>query len=95
MTLLHYLSTSVPGDWVLVYEVGSGTGQRTAQMFNLQRYQVIGITSWVKILDFDSAEAEHTRKIVFRLQRHGIGSHEHYHGRQLQACYRWDWKINI
>ncbi|KAL3767054.1 hypothetical protein ACHAWU_004552 [Discostella pseudostelligera] len=59
----HYLSTSVgagiakPGDWVLVYGVGSGTGQWTAQMFNLQGYRVIGITSRVKILDFDSTEA--------------------------------------
>lgn len=58
----HYLSTSVgvgiaqPGDWVMVYGVGSGTGQWTAQKFNLQGYRVIGITSRAKVLEFNSAE---------------------------------------
>mmetsp|Transcript_10806 Transcript_10806/g.23519 ORF Transcript_10806/g.23519 Transcript_10806/m.23519 type:complete len:350 (+) Transcript_10806:116-1165(+) len=51
----HYLSSSVgaglarPGDWVLVYGVGSGTGQWTAQMCNLRGYRVIGTTSHAKL----------------------------------------------
>ena len=51
----HYLSSSVgagivnPGDWVLVYGVGSGTGQWTAQMCKLRGYRVIGTTSKCKV----------------------------------------------
>lgn len=60
----HYLSSSVgagiagPGDWVLVYGVGSGTGQLTAQMCALRGYRVIGTTSRSKAaahLDEDGA----------------------------------------
>jgi NADPH2:quinone reductase len=51
----HYLSSSVgvgiarPGDWVLVYGVGSGTGRWTAQMCRIRGYRVIGITSRCKV----------------------------------------------
>jgi NADPH2:quinone reductase len=50
----HYLSSSVgngiakPGDWVLVYAVGGGTGQWTAQMCKLRGFRVIGTTSRCK-----------------------------------------------
>lgn len=53
----HYLSSSVGeglttrGDWVLVYGVGSGTGQWTAQMLKLRGYRVIGTTSCIKVTD--------------------------------------------
>jgi len=53
----HYLSSSVgasiakEGDWVLVYGVGSGTGQWTSQMCKLQGYKVIGTTSKGKVSD--------------------------------------------
>lgn len=55
----HYLSSSVgacmakPGDWVLVYSVGGGTGQWTAQMCKLRGYRVIGTTSRAKAECFD------------------------------------------
>ena len=51
----HYLSSSVnvgiakPGDWVLVYSVGSGTCQWAAQMLKLRGYRVIGTTSASKV----------------------------------------------
>lgn len=50
----HYLSSSVgagiakPGDWVLIYGVGSGTSQWAAQMAKLRGYRVIGTTSKYK-----------------------------------------------
>lgn len=50
----HYLSSSVgngiarAGDWVLVFAVGGGTGQWTAQMCKLRGYKVIGTTSKCK-----------------------------------------------
>ncbi|KAL3792895.1 hypothetical protein HJC23_004820 [Cyclotella cryptica] len=50
----HYLSSSVGngiahrGDWVLVYAVGGGTGQWTAQMCKLRGFRVIGTTSRCK-----------------------------------------------
>lgn len=55
----HYLSSSVgngiakPGDWVLVYAVGGGTGQWTAQMCKLRGYKVIGTTSLCKAQDVE------------------------------------------
>lgn len=58
----HYLSSSVgagiakPGHWALVYGVGSGTGQWTAQMLKLRGYRVIGTTSRAKIESYDSEE---------------------------------------
>ena len=59
----HYLSSSVsagiaqPGDWVLIYGVGSGTGQWTAQMAKLRGYNVIGTTSRYKVKNMDSTDA--------------------------------------
>lgn len=50
----HYLSSSIcdgiakPGDWVLIYAVGGGTGQWTAQMCKLRGFKVIGTTSKCK-----------------------------------------------
>lgn len=58
----HYLSSSVgegivkEGDWVLVYCVGSGTGQWTAQMCKLRGYKVIGTTSRGKAAHYASVE---------------------------------------
>ncbi|KAL7523935.1 hypothetical protein ACHAXR_000368 [Thalassiosira sp. AJA248-18] len=58
----HYLSSSVgagiaqPGDWVLVYGVGSGTGQWTAQMCKLRGYRVVGTTSRGKADNFDNVK---------------------------------------
>mmetsp|Transcript_20986 Transcript_20986/g.44919 ORF Transcript_20986/g.44919 Transcript_20986/m.44919 type:complete len:341 (+) Transcript_20986:111-1133(+) len=58
----HYLSSSVgagvakPEDWVLVYSVGSGTGQWTAQMCKLRGYRVIGTTSRAKVESFASED---------------------------------------
>ncbi|KAL7511354.1 hypothetical protein ACHAXN_008330 [Cyclotella atomus] len=55
----HYLSSSVgngiakAGDWVLVYAVGGGTGQWTAQMCKLRGYKVIGTTSRCKARDVE------------------------------------------
>jgi NADPH2:quinone reductase len=62
----HYLSSSVGagianvGDWVLVYGVGSGTGQWTAQMCTLRGYRVIGLTSRCKIIVNDDGEGDVT-----------------------------------
>lgn len=59
----HYLSSSVgsgvarPGDWVLVYSVGSGTGQWTSKMCKLRGYKVIGTTSRNKIEGLSEADA--------------------------------------
>ena len=53
----HYLSSSVgngiatSGDWVLIYAVGGGTGQWTAQMCKLRGFKVIGTTSKGKAED--------------------------------------------
>ncbi|KAL7522184.1 hypothetical protein ACHAWX_006873 [Stephanocyclus meneghinianus] len=53
----HYLSSSVgdglvrTGDWVLVYAVGGGTGQWTAQMCKLRGFRVIGTASRGKAPD--------------------------------------------
>jgi NADPH2:quinone reductase len=50
----HYLVTDAQGgltkkgDWMLIYSVGSGTGQWAAQMAKLQGYRVIGTTSKAK-----------------------------------------------
>lgn len=50
----HYLVTDATGglvkagDWMLIYGVGSGTGQWAAQMAKLQGYKVIGTTSYTK-----------------------------------------------
>ena len=58
----HYLSSSVgggiarPGDWVLVYGVGSGTGRWTSQMCRIRGYRVIGITSRCKVDRCDGRE---------------------------------------
>ncbi len=58
----HYLSSSVgagicaPGDWVLVYGVGSGTGRWTAQICKIRGYRVIGITSRCKVGGRDGGE---------------------------------------
>lgn len=58
----HYLSSSVgagiakPGDWVLVYGVGSGTTQWTSQMCKLRGYKVIGTTSRCKADNYDSVK---------------------------------------
>ena len=58
----HYLSSSVgagiakAGDWVLVYSVGSGTGQWTAQMCKLHGYRVIGTTSKAKIESYTTVQ---------------------------------------
>ena len=58
----HYLSSSVgagiakEGDYVLVYGVGSGTGQWTAQMCKLRGYKVIGTTSKCKTESFASQD---------------------------------------
>ena len=59
----HYLSSSVgagiakEGDWVLVYGVGSGTGQWTSQMCKLRGYRVIGTTSKGKVNDVSDAKS--------------------------------------
>ncbi|KAL7436531.1 hypothetical protein ACHAXM_005246 [Skeletonema potamos] len=59
----HYLSFSVgagiakEGDWVLVYGVGSGTGQWTSQMCQLNGYKVIGTTSKGKVSDVNHAKS--------------------------------------
>jgi NADPH2:quinone reductase len=62
----HYLSSSVGngiakrGDWVLIYGVGSGTCQWTAQMCKLRGFKVIGTTSRYKIegmMDDDGVDA--------------------------------------
>mmetsp|Transcript_6118 Transcript_6118/g.9537 ORF Transcript_6118/g.9537 Transcript_6118/m.9537 type:complete len:351 (-) Transcript_6118:24-1076(-) len=59
----HYLSSSVgagiakEGDWVLVYGVGSGTGQWTSQMCKLRGYKVIGTTSQGKVIDINNAKS--------------------------------------
>ncbi len=59
----HYLSSSVgagiakEGDWVLVYGVGSGTGQWTSQMCKLRGYKVIGTTSKGKVNDINNAKS--------------------------------------
>ena len=56
----HYLSSSVgdgiakSGDWVLIYAVGGGTGQLTAQMCKLRGFKVIGTTSKGKAKDVSS-----------------------------------------
>ncbi|KAL7498208.1 hypothetical protein ACHAWT_006161 [Skeletonema menzelii] len=58
----HYLSSSVAagiakaGDWILVYGVGSGTGQWTSQMCKLRGYNVIGTTSKCKVNDINNAK---------------------------------------
>ena len=50
----HYLVTDAtvgliqPGDWCLIYSVGSGTCQWAAQMAKLKGYKVIGTTSTTK-----------------------------------------------
>jgi len=50
----HYLVTDAtvgliqPGDWCLIYSVGSGTCQWAAQMAKLKGYKVIGTTSATK-----------------------------------------------
>mmetsp|Transcript_6959 Transcript_6959/g.14327 ORF Transcript_6959/g.14327 Transcript_6959/m.14327 type:complete len:359 (+) Transcript_6959:113-1189(+) len=57
----HYLASSVgagiskPGNWLLIYGVGSGTAQWTAQMAKLRGYRVIGTTSRCKADLIDSA----------------------------------------
>jgi NADPH2:quinone reductase len=59
----HYLSSSVgagiarPGDWVLVYGAGSGTGRWTARMCQIRGYRVIGITSRHKAGGYDNMAA--------------------------------------
>lgn len=59
----HYLASSVgagiakEGDWVLVYGVGSGTGQWTSQMCKLRGYKVIGTTSKGKVNDINTAKS--------------------------------------
>ncbi|KAL7537215.1 hypothetical protein ACHAWF_005689 [Thalassiosira exigua] len=70
----HYLSSSVGaglakrGDWVLVYGVGSGTGQWTAQMARLRGYKVIGTTSRCKVEKYndpkDAASAFGCDKLI-------------------------------
>jgi NADPH:quinone reductase len=50
----HYLVTDAtaglikPGEWILIYSVGSGTAQWAAQMARLKGYKVIGTTSQTK-----------------------------------------------
>ncbi|KAL3780432.1 hypothetical protein ACHAW5_003608 [Stephanodiscus triporus] len=59
----HYLSSSVgagiarPGDWVLVYGAGSGTGRWTARMCQIRGYRVIGVTSRRKAEGYDDEAA--------------------------------------
>jgi NADPH:quinone reductase len=51
----HYLVTDAtaglikPGEWCLIFSVGSGTTQWAAQMAKLQGYKVIGTTSKTKV----------------------------------------------
>jgi NADPH2:quinone reductase len=51
----HYLASSAhadlikPGEWMLIYSVGSGTCQWAAQMAKLRGYKVIGTTSKGKL----------------------------------------------
>ena len=51
----HYLTTSAhadlikPGEWMLIYSVGSGTCQWAAQMAKLRGFRVIGTTSRSKL----------------------------------------------
>ena len=82
----HYLSSSVGagianvGDWVLVYGVGSGTGQWTAQMCTLRGYRVIGLTSRCKIIvnddDDDNYDTEETEGDVTAAQKARFGCEE-------------------
>ncbi|KAL7580320.1 hypothetical protein ACA910_004355 [Epithemia clementina (nom. ined.)] len=60
----HFLVTSAhanligQGDWMLIYSVGSGTGQWAAQMAQLQGYRVIGTTSARKVTPVVQAACE-------------------------------------
>lgn len=61
----HYLVTDAmagltqPGDWVLMYSVGSGTCQWACQLAKLYGYKVIGTTSQSKITAAAKAACDH------------------------------------
>jgi NADPH:quinone reductase len=68
----HYLVTDAiagiaqPGDWMLIYSVGSGTCQWAAQMAKLKGYKVIGTTSESKVTDAMQQWCDHL--VVFKGQ---------------------------
>lgn len=60
----HYLVTSAhanliqPGEWCLIYSVGSGTCQWAAQMAKIRGYKVIGTTSKNKLHQAERAKCD-------------------------------------